>query len=77
VAALAALGAIVVGLIALSFWLAMQAGPFAALGMVGSGLLLLALVLLVPAFAWRRPTAQFAAAAANAAYGSARDAEAR
>jgi hypothetical protein len=55
VAALAALGAIVVGLIALYLWLAMQASPFAALGMIGSGLLLVALMLLVPAFAWRRP----------------------
>ena len=53
VAALAALGAIVVGLIALYLWLAMQASPFAALGMIGSGLLLVALIL--PAFAWRRP----------------------
>jgi hypothetical protein len=56
VAALAALGAIVVGLIALYLWLAMQASPFAALGMIGSGLLLVALMLLVPAFVWRRPS---------------------
>jgi hypothetical protein len=47
VAALAALGAIVVGLIALYLWLVMQASPFAALGMIGSGLLLVALMLLV------------------------------
>jgi hypothetical protein len=55
-AALAALGAIVVGLIALYLWLAMQASPFAALGMIGSGLLLVALMLLVLAFVWRRPS---------------------
>jgi amino acid transporter len=51
VAALAALGAIVVGLITLDSWLAMQAGPFAALGMIGGGLLLLALILFALAFA--------------------------
>jgi hypothetical protein len=56
VAALAALGAIVVGLIALYLWLAMQASPFAALGMIGSGLLLVALMMLVLAFVWRRPS---------------------
>jgi hypothetical protein len=55
-AALAALGATVVGLIALYLWLAMQASPFAALGMIGSGLLLVALMLLVLAFVWRRPS---------------------
>jgi hypothetical protein len=54
-AGLAALGAIVVGLIALYFWLAMQVGPFTAFGMIGGGLLLLALMLFVPAFIWRRP----------------------
>lgn len=69
VAALAALGAIVVGLIALYLWLAMQASPFAALGMIGSGLLLVALMLLVLAFVWRHPS--ITAAAANAAYGRA------
>ena len=56
VAALAALGAIVVGLIALYLWLAMQASPFAALGIIGSGLLLVALMLLALAFVWRRPS---------------------
>jgi hypothetical protein len=56
VAALAALGAIVVGLIDLYLWLVMQASPFAALGMIGSGLLLVALMLLVLAFVWRRPS---------------------
>jgi hypothetical protein len=56
VAALSALGAIVVGLIALYLWLAIQASPFAALGMIGSGLLLVALMLLVGAFVWRRPS---------------------
>ena len=55
IAVLAALGAIVVGLIALYFWLAPQTGPFTALGAIGGGLLLLALVLFVSVFAWRRP----------------------
>ena len=55
VAALAAVGAIVVGLIALYFWLVMQTDPFTALGTIGGGLLLLALMLFVLAFVWRRP----------------------
>jgi hypothetical protein len=55
VASLAALGAIVVGLVALYFWLEMQAGLFAALGVIGGGLLLLALILFVLAFAQERP----------------------
>ena len=45
VAALAALGAVAVGLIALHSWLAMQIGPFVAHGLIGGGLLLLALIL--------------------------------
>jgi hypothetical protein len=55
VAALAAVGAIIVGLIALYLWLAPQTGPFTALGAIGGGLFLLALMLFVPVFAWRRP----------------------
>jgi len=55
VAILAALGAIVVGLIALHVWLAPRAGPLAALAVIGGGLLLLALVLFALAFARRRP----------------------
>ena len=55
VAALATLGAIVVGLIALHSWLAMQIGPFVAHGVIGGGLLLLALVLFALAFIRRRP----------------------
>jgi hypothetical protein len=55
VAALAALGALVVGLIALDFWLAVQADPFIALGIIGGGLLLLALLLFAVAFIRRRP----------------------
>ena len=55
VAALAALGAIVVGLIALYLWLSMQADPFIALGMIGGGLLLLAVLLFALAFFRRRP----------------------
>jgi hypothetical protein len=54
-ATLAVLGAIIVGLIALYFWLAPQVGPFTALGAIGGGLLLLALVLLLPTFVWGRP----------------------
>ena len=54
-AALAALGAIIVGFIALYFWLTPQTGPFTALGAIGGGLLLLALMLFVPVFVWRRP----------------------
>jgi hypothetical protein len=55
VAALAALGAIIAGLIALYFWLSIELNPFAALGMIGSGLLALALILLAFAFTWKRP----------------------
>ena len=55
VAALAALGAVIAGLIALYFWLSIQLGPFAALGMIGGGLLALALVLSAFVATWRRP----------------------
>jgi hypothetical protein len=55
VAALAALGAVIVGLIALYSWLAMQTGPFVAHGLIGGGLLLLALILFALALIWRRP----------------------
>jgi hypothetical protein len=55
VAALAALGAIIAGLIALYFWLSIELNPFAALGMIGSGLLALALILLAFVFTWKRP----------------------
>src|SRR5262249_16721104 len=55
VAALAALGAVIVGLIALHSWLAMQTGPFIAHGLIGGGLLLLALILFALAFIRRRP----------------------
>jgi hypothetical protein len=54
-AALAVVGAIIVGLIALYFLLAPQTGPFTALGAIGGGLLLLALMLFMPVFVWRRP----------------------
>jgi hypothetical protein len=54
-AALAALGALIVGLIALHSWLAPQVGALAALGMIGAGLLMLTLILLLLAFALRRP----------------------
>jgi hypothetical protein len=55
VAALAALGAIVAGLIALYLWLSLQFDPFAALGMIGGALLALALILFAFVFMWRRP----------------------
>ena len=55
VAALAALGAVIVGLIALHSWLAMQTGPFVAYGLIGGGLLLLALILVALALIRRRP----------------------
>jgi hypothetical protein len=55
VAALATLGAIIVGLIALYLWLAMQVDPFIALAVIGGGLLLLALLLFALAFIRRRP----------------------
>jgi hypothetical protein len=54
-AALALLGAVVVGLIALHLWVAVQAGPFVAHGVIGGGLLLLALILLAVVFIRRRP----------------------
>jgi hypothetical protein len=54
VAALATLGAVVVGLIALHSWLEVQIGPFFAHGLIGGGLLLLASVLFALAFT-RRP----------------------
>jgi hypothetical protein len=55
VAVLAAVGATVVGLIALYRWLAMRTDPFIALGMIGGGLLLLGLILLAVAFIRRGP----------------------
>jgi hypothetical protein len=54
-ATLAALGALVVGLIALHSWLTPQVGSLAALGMIGAGLLLLMLMLMLVAFFLRRP----------------------
>jgi MFS family permease len=54
-AALAALGAIIIGLIALYFWLSTQGNPFIALAVIGGGLLLLALLLFALAFIQRRP----------------------
>jgi hypothetical protein len=55
VAALAALGALVVGLIALHQWLETRVGAFASLGIIGGGLLALAAVLLVAVLLLRRP----------------------
>ena len=52
---LAALGALIDGLIALHSWLAPQVGSLAALGMIGGGLLLLMVILLLVAFSLRRP----------------------
>lgn len=53
--ALAGLGALTIGLIALYFWLAPQIGSLAALGIIGAGLLLLMLILFLVAFSLRRP----------------------
>ena len=55
VAALAAIGAIVVGLMALYFWLEVPIGVYGALGVIGGGLLLLALILLALAVFRERP----------------------
>ena len=55
VAVLAAFGSVIVGLIAVYIWLATQHGPFIALGMIGGGLLLLALMLFTLAFVTQRP----------------------
>src|SRR5262245_40355066 len=55
VAAFAALGAITIGLITLYFRLSVQLGPFPALGIIGSGLLILALILIAIVLAWKRP----------------------
>ena len=53
--ALAGLGALTVGLIALHSWLAPQVGSLASLGIIGGGLLLLMLILFLLAFSLRRP----------------------
>jgi Putative Actinobacterial Holin-X, holin superfamily III len=55
VAALAVFGAIVIGLVALYVWLTPRYGPFIALGMIGGGLLVLAVIMLVLALVRRRP----------------------
>jgi hypothetical protein len=54
-AALAVVGALVTGLIALHAWLAPKFGALESLGIIGGGLLLLALVLFLLAMALRRP----------------------
>ena len=51
---LAALGALIDGLLALHSWLVPQVGSLAALGMIGAGLLLLMLILFLVAFSLRR-----------------------
>ena len=55
VATLAALGAIIAAHVALYFWLSIELNPFAALGMIGGGLLILALILFAFVFTWQRP----------------------
>jgi hypothetical protein len=55
VASLAGLGAVITGLIALYVWLAAQTTQFVALGAIGGGLLLLALILLALTRIRRRP----------------------
>jgi hypothetical protein len=57
-ASLAGLGAVIIGLIALDLWLAARTSQFAALGAIGGGLLLLALILL--AVVSIRPRPRFA-----------------
>jgi hypothetical protein len=54
-AALAGSGALIVGLIALYLWLTPQYGVFIALGLIGGGLLVLALILVLLAVIRRRP----------------------
>jgi hypothetical protein len=65
-AALSALGAIVVGCVALYAWLAMRYGPSAALGVLGGGFALLAFMLFVLAFARHRPKVRAAPALQSA-----------
>jgi quinol-cytochrome oxidoreductase complex cytochrome b subunit len=55
VASLAVLGAVIIGLIALYVWLSAQTTQFVALGAIGGGLLLLALILLTLVSLRRRP----------------------
>jgi hypothetical protein len=55
IAALAAIGALVVGLIALHAWLEPRFGALASLGIIGGGLLVLALILVVAVLLLRRP----------------------
>ena len=55
IAALAALGAAGVGITALYFRLVMQVDPFVELGIIGGGLVLLALILLALALVRQRP----------------------
>jgi hypothetical protein len=56
VAALAALGAVVIGIIALYVWLAMRTDPLTALAVIGGGFVLVALILIVVlALVSRRP----------------------
>lgn len=57
-AALCALGAIVVGCVALHWWLAMRYGRNVAFAALGGGFALLALMLFVLAFARHRPKLQ-------------------
>ena len=55
IASLAGLGAVIIGLIALDIWLAARTSQFAALGAIGGGLLLLAVMLLAVVGIRRRP----------------------
>jgi Putative Actinobacterial Holin-X, holin superfamily III len=57
-AALCALGAVVVGCVALYWWLAMRYGPNVAFAVLGGGFALLAFMLFVLAFARHRPKLQ-------------------
>jgi hypothetical protein len=55
IASFAGLGAVIIGLIALDIWLAARTSQLAALGAIGGGLLLLALILLAAVSIRRRP----------------------
>jgi Putative Actinobacterial Holin-X, holin superfamily III len=66
VAALSALGAIVVGCVALYWWLATRYSPYLAFAVLGGGFALLAFILFVLAFGRHRPKVRSAPALQSA-----------